>query len=75
MAAAHSLYRLGQVLGLFWKAPVAEAWEPEVMALVEAREQARASKDWKAADSLRAQLLERGVLVEDSAQGPKLKRR
>jgi cysteinyl-tRNA synthetase len=75
VSAAQSLYRLGQVLGLFWKAPAAEAWEPEVVALVEAREQARASKDWKAADSLRAQLLERGVLVEDSAQGPKLKRR
>jgi cysteinyl-tRNA synthetase len=75
VAAAHTLFRLGQVLGLFWKAPAAEAWEPEVVALVDAREKARASKDWKAADSLRAQLLERGVLVEDSAQGPKLKRR
>jgi cysteinyl-tRNA synthetase len=74
-AAARGLLRLGQILGLFWKAPAQEAWDPEVLALAEAREKARKSKDWKGADAIRAQLLERGVIVEDSPQGPKLKRR
>jgi cysteinyl-tRNA synthetase len=72
---AVALFELGQVLGLFWKAPAGEQWEPEVVALVEARESARKSKEWGKADELRAALLERGVLVEDSASGPKLKRK
>jgi cysteinyl-tRNA synthetase len=72
---AVALYELGKVLGLFWKAPAGETWEPELVALVEAREAARKSKDWGKADEIRAALLERGVLVEDSASGPKLKRK
>jgi cysteinyl-tRNA synthetase len=73
--AATRLRALGDVLGLFWKAPVGEVWEPEVLELVEGRERARRSKDWRLADSLRGRLLERGVVVEDTAEGPKLKRR
>ena len=73
--AAGALSGLGQVLGLFWKPPAGERWEDEIMALVEAREQARRSRDWKQADELRARLLERGVLVEDGAEGPRLKRK
>ena len=73
--AARALYDLGQVLGLFWKAPAGESWEPKVVELVEAREAARKSKQWGRADELRASLLELGVLVEDSPEGPKLKRK
>jgi len=73
--AARALYDLGQVLGLFWKAPAGESWEPNVLELVEAREAARKSKQWGRADEIRASLLELGVLVEDSPQGPKLKRK
>jgi cysteinyl-tRNA synthetase len=74
-AASRRLFALGQVLGLFWKAPTAESWSPEVLELVEAREVARKARDWKAADELRGKLLEKGVLVEDSAGGPRLKRK
>ena len=73
--AARALFELGQVLGLFWKPPAGELWEADILALVEAREQARRSRNWKQADELRAQLLERGVLVEDGAQGPRLRRK
>jgi len=72
---ALALFELGEVLGLFWKAPAGERWEPEVLALVQSREAARRSKEWGKADELRAALLERGVLVEDGPQGPRLKRR
>ncbi len=71
---ALALFDLGQVLGLFWKAPQGERWEPEVLALVEAREAARKSRDWGKADVLRAELLARGVVVKDGPQGPRLKR-
>ena len=74
-AGAKALLDLGSILGLFWKMPAAESWSPEVLALVEARQAARQAKDWKASDAARDQLLALGVVVEDSAQGPKLKQR
>ena len=73
-AAARSLLGLGQVLGLFWRAPAGESWGAEILALVEQREAARRARDWKLADAIRADLGGRGVLVEDSPDGPKLKR-
>jgi cysteinyl-tRNA synthetase len=73
-AGARALFKLGGVLGLFWKAPTGEAWDAEIMALVDQREAARKARDWKKADAIRADLGSRGVLVEDSAEGPKLKR-
>jgi cysteinyl-tRNA synthetase len=74
-AAARELLRLGGVLGLFWKAPVGDSWAPEVLELAARRELARKSKDWAASDAIRKQLLDLGVVVEDSAQGQKLKRK
>ena len=75
LAAARSLFRLGAVLGLFWKPPAAEVWEAGVLELARAREGARKARDWARADALRRELLERGVLVEDGADGFRLKRR
>jgi cysteinyl-tRNA synthetase len=75
VAAARRLLDLGGSLGLFRKAPAGETWDEEVMSLVEAREKARRARDWGEADALRGRLQERGVLVEDSPSGPKLKRK
>jgi cysteinyl-tRNA synthetase len=63
---------LGGALGLRWqtRAREAHALTPELAALVEQREQARAVRDFARADALRAQLLAHGVTVEDAAQGP-----
>jgi cysteinyl-tRNA synthetase len=44
----------------------------QVAALVEARTQARASKDWAAADAARDELLSLGWVVRDGADGPEL---
>jgi cysteinyl-tRNA synthetase len=72
---ARALVRLGSVLGLFTAGPRAEEeWPEEVLALVGQREAARKVKDWGAADRLRDELLARGVRVEDSPGGPRLKR-
>jgi cysteinyl-tRNA synthetase len=73
--AAAALLRLGSVLGLFWREPASESWEPEVLGLVEQRETARKARDWGRADELRTQLLDLGVVVEDRPDGPKLKRK
>jgi cysteinyl-tRNA synthetase len=72
--AAAGMLRLGGVLGLFWKKPSAEQWPEEVHALVGEREVARKSRDWSRADAIRGRLAELGVTVEDSPQGPKIKK-
>ena len=46
----------------------------EVDALVEARAQARKEKNWKESDRIRDQLKEMGYVVEDTAQGQKVRR-
>jgi hypothetical protein len=45
---------------------------PEVLSLVEAREAARARKDWQAADDLRDQIASQGWQIQDTRQGPDL---
>ena len=46
-----------------------------MLALVEKRTQARKSKDFKAADRIRDELLALGWVLEDTPQGPKVKRK
>jgi cysteinyl-tRNA synthetase len=48
---------------------------PEIVALSEQREAARSARDWPSADALRAELERAGWQVEDTASGPKLRRR
>lgn len=43
--------------------------DPEVEALVRAREEARGRKDWVEADRIRAELRKRGISLEDTVQG------
>lgn len=46
----------------------------ELQALVDEREEARKAKQWKKADELRDKLKEKGIILEDSAQGVRWKR-
>ena len=62
---------LDHVLGL---APEAERLDAELEALLTARAEARAARDWAASDRIRAELAERGILVEDSADGQRWRR-
>ena len=48
-----------------------EAIDHLVAALVEQRQQARADKDFEAADRVRDQLTAAGIEVEDTPQGPR----
>ena len=76
-AAARALLDLAGVLGLLWARPAGECWPPEVLALVEEREQARKERAWARADSLRQRILDEfGVVIEDvRGQPPRLRRR
>ncbi|WP_322053524.1 cysteine--tRNA ligase [Paraburkholderia bannensis] len=66
--------RFDSVLGLKpgeWQPEAADVPE-SIRALLVAREQARAAKDWAAADQIRASLSEQGWRVEDSKNGQHL---
>jgi cysteinyl-tRNA synthetase len=71
-AALAAWLKIDSVFGL-GNRPEAEA-SPEIMALVEARGEAKKARDFAKADALRQQLKALGWLVEDTAKGPKLKR-
>jgi cysteinyl-tRNA synthetase len=62
---------INQVLAIEDAAP-AEA-PPEVLVLMEQRQQARKARDFKQADALRDALKAQGWVVEDTPQGPRLK--
>jgi cysteinyl-tRNA synthetase len=74
-AGAQALRRLGSWIGLFWTESAAGevAWPQEVLDLVERREAARKSRNFKEADELRDRLKDLGVVVEDGAAGPRIK--
>jgi cysteinyl-tRNA synthetase len=66
-----------QILGLRlaeWQPPE-EVVPDEILALVAARQQARQDKRWQDADSLRAQVIANGYEIEDTPQGPRVKRK
>jgi len=68
------LYRMDSVLGLGLAQIVAIRIPPAVRDLVEEREIWRKAKDWKKADEIRAKIQEAGYIVEDTSEGPKVKK-
>jgi cysteinyl-tRNA synthetase len=84
-AAASVLAQLRAMLAIFGVDPLAEPWASRagsssrscevidalVSALLDQRQEARARKDFTAADAVRDQLRAAGVEVEDTPQGPR----
>ncbi|MDH3712611.1 MAG: cysteine--tRNA ligase [Gammaproteobacteria bacterium] len=72
-----TLLHIDEVLGLqlaAWK-PAEEVIPEEISALVAARQAARAAKDWAQADAARERLQTLGYEVEDTPDGPQVRRR
>ncbi len=69
--SAELLRELGTVLGIFTKTQE-DTLSDEAKALIEKRKQARADKDWALADSIRDELKEMGIELEDTRQGVKV---
>ncbi len=63
------IMEIDDVLGVIGKVEVEEALPKEIDLLVQKREGARKTKNWKEADSIRAQLKTMGIVLEDTAQG------
>jgi cysteinyl-tRNA synthetase len=60
---------LDEVLGVIGKVEGEEALTSDIDAMVQKREAARKSKNWKEADEIRSELKAIGIVLEDTAQG------
>lgn len=72
-AVQTSYQTLASVLGLLQRGQP-EVFPSAALDLLAERMEARKAKDWKRADAIRDELKVMGFSVEDSAQGPKLKK-
>jgi cysteinyl-tRNA synthetase len=59
------------VFGIEFAGAVAAGGDADIDTLVNEREKARKAKNWSEADRLRKELTDRGVVVEDTPQGPR----
>ena len=74
-AGTAKLRELGEVLGLFWTPlEAAEEAPASVTARVRERETARKARDWARADAIRDELAKEGWVIEDRADGARVKR-
>ena len=63
---------LSDVLGILYRKE--EILEEEILELIEKRTKAREDKNYQLADDIRDELMEKGIVLEDSADGVKWKR-
>ncbi|MEM2955203.1 MAG: cysteine--tRNA ligase [Nitrososphaerales archaeon] len=66
---------LGGIIGILQKEEIKEELPEELRLLIEERERARERKDWKTADEIRKRLEEFGIILEDTPQGVKWKKK
>lgn len=62
---------LNGVLGLLTKEKEDEILEDEILELIEKRQEARKNKDFALADKIRDDLLDKGIVLEDTREGVK----
>ncbi len=72
----NTLRNLGKILGILQQPPAeflqgdaSKAETQKIESLLQARDQARANKNWNEADRLRKEIESLGILIEDSASG------
>ena len=73
-AVKEELFTLTDICGLILEQKE-EILEEEIEALIQARQEARKAKDFARADEIRNQLLEQGIVLEDTREGVKWKRK
>jgi cysteinyl-tRNA synthetase len=75
-AAAELLARFDSIFDVIRPSESADGLsEDEIAAYIEERQKAKKAKDYKRADEIRNELLERGVILEDSKEGVRWKRK
>ncbi|MBI4257936.1 MAG: cysteine--tRNA ligase, partial [Thaumarchaeota archaeon] len=66
----NAIEKVNTVLGIL-KPQEKSIVEEEIMRLIQVREDARKRKDWSSADRIRSELLEKGIVLEDTPHGVK----
>ena len=74
VATLELLSKIDSVLGVLGE-DVDEMLEPEIQKKIDDRNNARRSRDFKLADQIRNELLEGGIILEDTPQGTKWKKK
>jgi cysteinyl-tRNA synthetase len=67
--------RMDQVLGVLDNSSSGDLMDEEIEQLIQERTDARKAKNWARADEIRDLLTERGILLEDTAQGIRWRRK
>ena len=76
MAAYLSLINeIGGVLNILTRKPEKEEIDSEIESLIEKRQAARKNRDFAEADRIRDELLNRGIILEDTREGVKWHRK
>ena len=68
-AVYNQLLKFDEILGLNLSEIKEEKLSATVMKMIKEREEARAKKDWKTADKIRAELKGKGIILEDQPDG------
>jgi cysteinyl-tRNA synthetase len=71
-AILDALFKIDMVLDVM--RPLEEKVPEDVLMLIDERQKAREAKDFKLADKLRDEILMKGYVVEDTPDGPKIKK-
>ncbi|WP_054252508.1 cysteine--tRNA ligase [Neofamilia massiliensis] len=71
--AYEELMKLTNVLGILKRAKE-EITDEDILKLIDQRQEARRNKDYKKADEIRDELLEKGIQLEDTREGVKYRR-
>ncbi|MCJ7657276.1 MAG: cysteine--tRNA ligase, partial [Candidatus Atribacteria bacterium] len=65
----------GEILGILKIFDQEENFEQEIKKLIEEREEARKKRDWVESDQIRNKLKEKGILLEDTPEGVRWKKK
>lgn len=68
-------YNFDEIFGVIGMSSLQEQAEENIEDMIKKREEARKAKDFSRADSIRDELLEKGIIIEDTPHGPKWKRK
>ncbi|MGB2698420.1 MAG: DALR domain-containing protein, partial [Candidatus Zixiibacteriota bacterium] len=67
------MWEFDKVLGVLEKEEL--ILSEEIKELIQKREDAREKKDWTLADKIRSEIESKGITVEDTSEGPKVKKK
>jgi len=68
------LKKIDRILGFIFWPKAKEKTPPEIITLMEEREKQRKENNWQKADEIRKKVIELGWQIEDTKDGPKLKK-